>query len=244
MARRLHRIEVNLYPEKSAMSESPEKPPLDEKSDKNLSNQSTAAVDESESTPPKKRLNLILVGFIGLTSILMISLGVLTTLLLTQKNQPHQVDQLAKKNEEKKAVEKEAAKEEKKEEAKEEKKEEGGHGSKEGESAEGSSTPEFYQVRPSIVITLPASGRTRYVSLDIDLMTHTKTSVKTLEAYGPLIKSSLIDLLSKQTFDEIITEEGKKNVRKQALTVLQALMTEQAGDPIIEQVLFTSFIVQ
>jgi flagellar FliL protein len=217
------------------MSESPEKPQEEIKAENN-----TNAAAKLDSNDSKKSSKMILFGFIGLTCVLMLTLGVLATLLLTGGNQATQVAQTDKKNT---SAKKEAKKEEHKEEKKEEHKEEGGDGSKEGEQAE-SSAPEFYQVRPSIVITLPASGRTRYVSLDIDLMTHTKSSVKTLEAYAPLIKSNLIDLLSKQTFDEMITEEGKKNLRKQALTLLQTLMNEQAGDPIIEQVLFTSFIVQ
>lgn len=227
------------------MSDNSEKPQTDEKAEKNT-NQSTASVSAniSDNNESKKSSKIILFGFVGVTCVLMLTLGMLTMLLITGGGGKESNTQVAEKKEVKKEEHKEEKKEEHKEEKKEEKKEEGGHAEKEGEGELSADTPEFYQVRPSIVITLPSSGRTRYVSLDIDLMTHSKTSLKKIEAYAPLIKNNLIDLLSKQSFEEIITEEGKKNIRKQALTLLQALMTEQAGDPTIEQVLFTSFIVQ
>ena len=223
------------------MSDNSEKPQTDEKTEKN-SSASTASTptNTSDGNQSNKSSKIILFGFIGVTCVLMLTLGMLATLLITGGGSKDDHPQTIAKKE----VKKEEHKAETKEEAKEEKKEEGGHEGKEGESEAGIEAPEFYQVRPSIVITLPSSGRTRYVSLDIDLMTHSKASLKKIEAYAPLIKNNLIDLLSKQSFDEMITEEGKKNIRKQALALLQALMTEQAGDPIIEQVLFTSFIVQ
>lgn len=224
------------------MSEPTEKPPVEEKTEKNDNNQSVKTEQLSDSIAQKKPMNLILVGLVSVTCILMLSLGILSTLLLTNVNQTPQLASV--QNNEKTEAKKTVQKTENKEEKKIENKEESREGEKESESNSASSAPEFYQVRPSIIITLPVSGRTRYVSLDIDLMTHTKSSVKILEAYGPLIKSSLIELLSKQTFEEMISEEGKKNIRKQALTTLQTLMNEQAGDPIVEQVLFTSFIVQ
>ncbi len=221
------------------MSDNSDKTQTDEKTEKNA-NTSTAAVSAniSDNNQSNKSSKLILFGFIGVTCVLMLTLGILATLLVTKEGGGS--TQLAEKKEAKKEVKKEEHKEEKKE----ENKEAGSHEGKEGDTAAGADLPQFYQVRPSIVITLPSSGRTRYVSLDIDLMTHSKSSLKKIEAYAPLIKNNLIDLLSKQTFDEMITEEGKNNIRKQALTTLQALMTEQAGDPTIEQVLFTSFIVQ
>lgn len=224
------------------MSDNSEKPQTEEK---NASASTVpASTDTSEGNTSKKSSKIILYGFIGVTCVLMLTLGMLATLLITGGGAKNETTQIASKKDVKKEEHKEEKKEEHKEEKKEEKKEGSGHEGKEGESEAGTDMPQFYQVRPSIVITLPSSGRTRYVSLDIDLMTHSKASLKKIEAYAPLIKNNLIDLLSKQSFDEMISEEGKKNIRKQALTLLQTLMTEQAGDPTIEQVLFTSFIVQ
>lgn len=225
------------------MSDNSEKQQSEEKVEKNA-NQASASGNNSDNKDSKKSSKIILFGFIGVTCVLMITLGMLATLLISGGKNQEQSQQVAAKNVEHKQERKEEKKEEHKEEKKEEKKSEGGHEGKEGDNELSSDTPQFYQVRPSIVITLPSSGRTRYVSLDIDLMTHSTSSLKKIEAYAPLIKNNLIDLLSKQSFEEMITEEGKKNIRKQALTTLQALMTEQAGDPTIEQVLFTSFIVQ
>lgn len=216
------------------MSEIEEKSTSDEDGEKNNSSK----VSEN-SVSLKKSHKLVFFGLVGLSFVLIIVLSVLATLLLSGKSDSSlQKTQVLSKNS---VVKKEVKKEEKKEEPPK------GHeesSSKEEGASAGTHAPEFYQVRPSIVITLPASGRTRYVSLDIDLMTHNKSSIKTLETYGPLIKSNLIDLLSKQSFDEINTEEGKKKLKNDALTSLQTLMNEQAGDPIVEQVLFTSFIVQ
>ena len=225
------------------MTESKENAPTkdkEDKEDKKTPEPSKPTESSEEIKLAKKTPTLMLYGFIAIIIFLMICLAVLSTLLLTSESGVKGKVEVEHKKESVK-------KEEKKEEHKEEKKEEHGK-SKEGENEESVSTsgttPEFYQIRPSIIITLPSEGKTRYVSVDVDLMTRSKSSIKTLEAYGPLIKSNVVELLSRQSFDTIITEEGKKKILAQVLKTLQTIMSEQAGEPIIEQVLFTSFIVQ
>ena len=229
------------------MTESKENAPVEDKEgkeDKKTPEPSKPTESPEEIKLAKKTPTLMLYSFIAIIVFLMIGLAVLSTLLLTAESGVKGKVEVEHKKE---SVKKEEKKEEHKEEHKEEKKEEHGK-SKEGENEESVSTsgttPEFYQIRPSIIITLPSEGKTRYVSVDVDLMTRSKSSIKTLEAYGPLIKSNVVELLSRQSFDTIITEEGKKTILAQVLKTLQTIMSEQAGEPIIEQVLFTSFIVQ
>ena len=59
----------------------------------------------------------------------------------------------------------------------------------------------------------------------------------TLFPYTTLFRSS-------QTYDSVSTLEGKEALREEALSVIQEILEEETGDPGVEAVYFTSFVMQ
>ena len=55
---------------------------------------------------------------------------------------------------------------------------------------------------------------------------------------------SLVLLFSSQNYQTLSTREGKIQIRKQALTEVQSILKERTGKPGIEEIYFTSFVMQ
>lgn len=104
--------------------------------------------------------------------------------------------------------------------------------------------PQFYKLRPTMVVNITSADKSRFLQVDVELMTRSASSLETIEAYAPLIRNDLITLFSTQRYEDIITLDGKELLRKKALETVQKIMKQNTGDPTVEQVLFTNFVSQ
>lgn len=80
------------------------------------------------------------------------------------------------------------------------------------------------------------------VIIEIKLIDATKSDLISLHK-GP-IRHSLILLLSTQQASTISSARGKENLRKDALAAVRKVMQGIVGEPIIESLYFTNFIIQ
>lgn len=116
--------------------------------------------------------------------------------------------------------------------------------SEEGNGASATGSPKFYPIRPAFVVNIPSKGRIRFLQIQVDVMSRDDDVIDDVETYEPLIKNELVSLFSTQTYEGVITPEGKERLRKEALARVQKVMRDQAGVEGIEQILFTSFVTQ
>lgn len=65
-----------------------------------------------------------------------------------------------------------------------------------------------------------------------------------LKTHFPAIRHGLIMLVSDKPYFEMTTVAGKAKLRDEALEVVRNIMLEESGDPTIENIFFTSLIVQ
>ena len=200
--------------------------------------------DTDSSNKPK--FNLFLIGlfsflglfFIGLIVALVMILRMPTTVSLndataTESKQLAGQDKVLVKPEAESAVKTTAN-------AKSETPSEKGEKKKTGEA----NKPQFYKLRPVMVVNIPAADRTRYLQVDVELMTRSSSGVENIETYSPIIRNDLIILFSTQRYEDLLTLEGKENLRKKALETVQKVMKQNAGDATVDQVLFTNFVAQ
>ncbi len=106
------------------------------------------------------------------------------------------------------------------------------------------SKPQFYKLRPVMVVNIPAADRTRYLQIDVELMARSAGGLENIETYSPIIRNDLIILFSTQRYEDLLTIEGKETLRKKALETVQKIMKVNTGDKTVEQVLFTNFVAQ
>lgn len=104
--------------------------------------------------------------------------------------------------------------------------------------------PVYFTLAENLVVNFQSPGGTRFLQVGIDLMTYDKDGVHALEQHAPVLKSNLILLLSDQSQENLLSREGKEQLRSDALGEVRAAMTRLHGSPIVESLYFTSFVMQ
>ena len=61
---------------------------------------------------------------------------------------------------------------------------------------------------------------------------------------GTPIRNSVVLLLSQQTYETLIEHEGKEALRVTVRDTIRSVLEESAGEPIVEDVYFSSFVMQ
>ncbi|MGD8176766.1 flagellar basal body-associated FliL family protein [Marinimicrobium sp. ARAG 43.8] len=102
----------------------------------------------------------------------------------------------------------------------------------------------YFPLKEKILINYEVKGRQRFLQTEITLMCRDNAVPAALEQHLPRVRNDLIMLFSGQRFEDLQTPEGRELLRQDALRVVQSIMDEEIGQPGVEQVLFTSFVMQ
>lgn len=109
----------------------------------------------------------------------------------------------------------------------------------------GADMPAIYiPIDPAFVVNFASEGRARFLQITVEVMTRDHKVVEHVEQHLPVIRNNLMLLFSSQTYDGVSTLDGKETLREEALAVIQQILEEETGDPGVEAVYFTSFVMQ
>lgn len=102
----------------------------------------------------------------------------------------------------------------------------------------------YFDFKPPFVVNFQWKGRQRYVQISLSMMTRSESVIETLQKHMPLVRNNLVMIFGAQEFEILRTPEGKEALRQSILEELQKIMTDETGEPGVEQVLFTNFVMQ
>ena len=60
----------------------------------------------------------------------------------------------------------------------------------------------------------------------------------------PLVQGTILSTLSSATLDKMLAATGRTELREQTTSDLKMVFTQTVGEPVIEKVLFTDFVIQ
>lgn len=104
--------------------------------------------------------------------------------------------------------------------------------------------PIFESMDPKFVVSFKDQNSARFMQLSIEFMARDQEIIDLIKNYKPMIRSKLVLLLSDQTFDQVTTSAGKEALLQLILDASNNILDEQAGNPGIESVYFSSFVAQ
>jgi flagellar FliL protein len=105
--------------------------------------------------------------------------------------------------------------------------------------------PLFVALDPPFVVNFEGDQQVRFLQLTVQVMTRDPLTVELLKANDPIMRNDLLLLFGNQKYDVLSTREGKEALRAHALTTVRQVVQTGGGKPDhIEQVLFTSFVMQ
>ena len=107
----------------------------------------------------------------------------------------------------------------------------------------GGSSP-FTPLSPPIIVNIMDGRYVRHMQVLIELKLTDKSKAPKLDLHKGPIRHELILMLSSQDAATISSAKGKEQLRKDALAAVQKVMQDLEGEPIIEALYFTNFIIQ
>lgn len=120
-----------------------------------------------------------------------------------------------------------------------------GQAGDQGDGEEDAPGPAIYvSLDPPFVVNLTGGGAARFLQITVDVMTRQPEVEEHVKNHMPAIRNNLVMLFSSQTAETVSTLEGKEHLRDEALKVIQEILETETGDPGIEAVYFTSFVMQ
>ena len=124
-----------------------------------------------------------------------------------------------------------------------------GKKTKEGKNSKNSKKEEvkpaiYLALDPPFVVNFQDQTHARFLQVTIEVMARDQLVIDAVKIHMPLIRNNLLLLLSSQTYETVTTREGKEKIRATSLEEIQKVMKEETGDPGVEGVYFTSFVMQ
>lgn len=102
----------------------------------------------------------------------------------------------------------------------------------------------YVSIPNPITFNVPGASRDRLVEIKVQLMVRGSDHEEKVKMHIPSIQGALNTAFSKANADDLSTEAGKIAVRDNALKEVQKTLKDVAGNELVEQVLFTGFVMQ
>jgi flagellar FliL protein len=105
--------------------------------------------------------------------------------------------------------------------------------------------PQYFKFDPAFVVNFGGEGNSRFLQVTVEAMSRDPTVVEAVKANEPAIRNDLVLLFSGQTYDALITNDGKEKLRQATLDAIRKTIAAEGAKPeALEGVYFTSFVIQ
>ncbi|SEM72789.1 flagellar FliL protein [Pseudomonas sp. ok272] len=102
----------------------------------------------------------------------------------------------------------------------------------------------YEPLAPAFVANYNQNGRQRYMQVSITLQARNQADLDALKVHMPVIRNNLVMLFSGQDFDTLATPVGQEMLRQKATASVQEVAQKEVGKVVVEQLLFTNFVLQ
>lgn len=101
----------------------------------------------------------------------------------------------------------------------------------------------YYAKMKKLLVNLEHNGRSRYVQVEMQLMSYTEEVIDQAYRDMPAVRDRLIMLFNDQNFAELKSSEGKAALREAALVSVNEAL-DLTPPKAVDQVYFESFVLQ
>jgi flagellar FliL protein len=102
----------------------------------------------------------------------------------------------------------------------------------------------YYDMGKPFVVSLPQGSSAKLVSVSVSVSAEDQEAVDALKKHEPMIRNNLMMLIGSQKVDDLKTREGKEQLRKEILHSIVDILKKKLGKAHVEEVFFTSFVLQ
>jgi flagellar FliL protein len=102
----------------------------------------------------------------------------------------------------------------------------------------------YVPLDPPFVVNFSADSDIRFLQVTVEAGTRDPAVVERIKEHRPAIRNSLVMLFSSQDPYELNSREGKEKLRSETLGEIRKVLKNETGDAGVENVFFTSFVMQ
>lgn len=102
----------------------------------------------------------------------------------------------------------------------------------------------YLPLDPAFVVNFQDQGQLHYLQVTMEVMAREQETIDAVKLHLPVIRNNLTLMLSSQTVESLASRDGKEKIRAETLAEIQKILKEQTGQPGVEAVYFTSFVMQ
>ncbi len=102
----------------------------------------------------------------------------------------------------------------------------------------------YVEIDPPFVVNFDGQGKARFLQIVMQIMSRDEDALDDAGHHMPAIRHRMLLLFSSQSYDVLSTVEGKELLRQRALTEIQSILQEELNAPVVEDVYFTSLVMQ
>jgi flagellar protein FliL len=115
----------------------------------------------------------------------------------------------------------------------------------EADAADAKGDPIYIPLDPAFVVNFQdKNSHTKFLKAELNVVTFDEDVEEAVTKHMPVIRNNLILLFSRQLYEDLIPHEGKETLRAEALAQVQTVIEKQMGRPGVEDLFFTSFVMQ
>ncbi len=104
--------------------------------------------------------------------------------------------------------------------------------------------PIYLPLEPPLVATFEDRSAVRFLQLTLEVMARDQDSIEAVQMHMPVIRNNLLMLMGGRTLTDLTSREGKEALRAEALEEVQRILEANTGESGVEELYFTSFVVQ
>jgi len=104
--------------------------------------------------------------------------------------------------------------------------------------------PTYVELKPPFTVNLDPEDPVGFLQISIQVLTHNNDVAEEIEKHKPLIRNNLVMLFGQQKSADLRAPEGKETLQKSALETVQKVIDEYGKGGEVDNVFFTSFVMQ
>jgi len=112
------------------------------------------------------------------------------------------------------------------------------------EVMEEKSDPSYVDLKPAFTVNLHPDDSVGFLQVSIQILTYNDEVVADIEKHKPLIRNNLVTLFAQQKSIDLRAPQGKELLQKSVLDTIQKIIDKSGSGGEVDNVFFTSFVMQ
>ena len=102
----------------------------------------------------------------------------------------------------------------------------------------------YWPLEPPFVLNFEGKSKARYMQIGLEVSISNEKAFAAVKKHIPVIRNEIVLLLSGQKYEEMVTPDGKEQLRAELIETINNILKQHRVKDGIDNIYFTSFVMQ